>query len=78
MKTHAAELISGVNETRSPVVITQSGEARAVIMDAASYDQMRGAIILLKVLFQSNAEYRKGNWKSQEEVEVELEKRFPG
>jgi prevent-host-death family protein len=78
MKTHAAELVKGVNETRSPVVITQNGEARAVVMDAASYEQMRDALILLKILSQSDAEYRKGNWKSQEEVEAELEKRFPG
>jgi prevent-host-death family protein len=78
MKTHAAELIRDVNETRSPIVITQNGEARAVVLDAASYDQMRDALILLKILSQSDAEYQKGNWKSQEEVEAELEKRFPG
>jgi prevent-host-death family protein len=78
MKTHAAELIRDVNETRSPIVITQNGEARAVVLDAASYDQMRDALILLKILSQSDAEYQKSNWKSQEEVEAELEKRFPG
>ena len=77
MKTHAAELVNAVNETRSPIVITQNGETRAVVMDSISYDQMRGALILLKILFQSDVEYRKGNWKSQEDVEAELEKRFP-
>jgi len=58
LKTHPAELISGVNETRSPM------------------EQMRDAIILLRILSQSDAEYRKGYWKSQEDVEAELEKRF--
>ena len=48
MKTHSAELIKAVNENRSPVVITQNGHARAVVMDAASYEQMQDALILLR------------------------------
>lgn len=76
MKTHSAELVNAVNENRSPVVITQNGQARAVVMDAASYDQMQDALTLLKILSQSDAGYRKGHWKSQEDVEAEFEKRF--
>ena len=78
MKTHSAELVKAVNETRSPVVITQNGRARAVVMDAASSEQMKDALILLKILAQSDDEYRKGHWKSQEDVEADFEKRFPG
>ncbi|MGC9947452.1 MAG: type II toxin-antitoxin system Phd/YefM family antitoxin [Bryobacteraceae bacterium] len=77
MKTHAAELVKTVNESRSPVVITQNGLARAVVMDAASYEQMQDALILLKILAQSDAEYRKGHWKSQADVEAGFQKRFP-
>jgi prevent-host-death family protein len=50
MKTHSAKLVKAVNESRSPVVITQNGLARAVVMDAASYEQMQDALILLKML----------------------------
>jgi len=46
-------------------------------MDAASYKQLQDALILLKILSQSDAEYRKGHWKSQEQVEADFEKRFP-
>jgi prevent-host-death family protein len=77
MKTHSTELVRGVNETRSPVVITQNGLPRAVVMDAASYDEIQDALALLKILSHSEAEYRKGNWKSQEQMEAEIEKRFP-
>jgi len=77
MKTHSAELVKAVNESRSPVVITQNGQARAVVLDAASYEQMQDALILLKILAQSDAEYRRGRWKSQEEVESDFRKRFP-
>jgi len=78
MKTHTAELVKVVNETRSPVIITQNGLARAVVMDTASYEQMQDTMVLLKILAQSEAEYRKGHWKSQEVLEAEFEKRFPG
>ena len=77
MKTHSAEVVKAVNESRNPVVITQNGQARAVAMDAASYAQMQDALILLKMLSQSDAEYRKGHWKSQEDVEADFRKRFP-
>jgi len=78
MKTHSAELVEAVNETRSPVVITQNGVARAIVMDAASYDRLQSALALLKLLSQSDAEYRKGQWKTQQDVEAEFEARFPG
>jgi prevent-host-death family protein len=78
LKTHSADLVKTVNETRSPVVITQNGLARAVVMDAASYEQMQDALMLLKILAQSDTAYRKGRWKSQEAVEADFEKRFPG
>jgi prevent-host-death family protein len=78
MKTHSTELVRVVNETRSPVVITQNGLPRAVVMDAVSYEQMQDTLILLKMLSQSDADYRKGKWKSQEQMEADFEKRFPG
>jgi hypothetical protein len=46
-------------------------------MDAASYEQMQDALILLKILSQSDAEYRNGHWKSQAQVEADFGKRFP-
>jgi len=77
MKRHSTELVRVVNETRSPVVITQNGLPRAVVMDAISYEHIQDAMILLKILSHSDVEYRKGNWKSQEQMEIEVEKRFP-
>lgn len=55
----------------------QNGVPRAVVMDAVRYKQMQDTLVLLKILSQSDAEYRKGNWKSQEQMEAEVEKRFP-
>jgi hypothetical protein len=50
--------------------------ANTFLVDPSSYRQMKDSLILLEILAQSNAAYRKGNWKSQKEVEADFKKRF--
>lgn len=76
MKTHAAELVDSVNEKRSPVVITQNGEPRAVLVDVESYERTQDALILLKLVAQSEEDLRKGRWLSQSQMAAELKKRL--
>ncbi len=76
MKTHAAELVEHVNEKRSPVVITQNGEPRAVVIDVETYEQTQDALALLKLISQSEDARRKKRWLSQEQMEAQLRKRF--
>ena len=76
MKTHAAELVAGVNENRNPVLITQSGKPRAVVMDVRSYERIQDALVLLKLISQSEEDIRKGRWVSQAEMETDLSKRL--
>ena len=76
MKTHSAELVASVNKKRSPVVITQNGAPRAVVMDVESYEKIQDALILLKLIAQSEDARRKKRWLSQEQMEEELRKRF--
>lgn len=76
MKTHPAQLLAGVNESRSPVVITQNGEARAVVVDIESYERMQDALILLKLISQSEEDFRRGHWKSEKAVETSLRRKF--
>ena len=40
IKTNAADMMKYINETHSPIVITQNGEARAVLLDIESYQNM--------------------------------------
>jgi len=51
MKTHSAELVAEVNRKKSPVVITQNGTPRAVVMDVESYERLEDALIVLKTDF---------------------------
>ncbi len=55
LKSHAADLLAQVNETHRPVIITQNGEARAVLQDPESFERMRAAIGLLKLVAQVDA-----------------------
>ena len=60
MKTKAAELLRSVDEKRRPVVITQSGEPKGVLMDFTSYQELRQATLLLRLLAQGEADVRAG------------------
>lgn len=50
LKAHAAELLRDLVASQEPLVITHNGEARAVILDVASYDQLQETAALLKLL----------------------------
>ena len=76
MKTHSAELLADVNKRRSPVVITQNGEPRAVVVDIETYERTQDALMMLKLIAQSEDDLRKGKWLSQSQMEAELRKRL--
>jgi prevent-host-death family protein len=73
LKSKAPDLLKQINETHRPVVITQNGEPRAVLQDPQSYENMRNAIGILKLLSQSEEDVRRGKTKSQEEVFAKVE-----
>lgn len=76
LKGHAAHLLNQVNETRRPVIITQNGLARAVLQDTASYESMRNAIEMLKLMVQGENDIRAGRLSGQEEVFSRIEARL--
>jgi prevent-host-death family protein len=77
LKTQAAELLRRVRESRRPVIITQNGEARAVVMDIDSYQQIRDAILLLKMVAQGEAYVRTGDVVEQDAVFKQLRSSIP-
>jgi len=80
LKSRAADLLNQINETHRPIIITQNGDARAVLQDPISYENMRNAIGILKLISQGEADIRNGKVKSQEDVfndvEVKLKKKI--
>ena len=73
LKAKAADLLKQINETHRPVIITQNGEPRAVLQDPESYENMRNAIGILKLISQGEGDIRNGRVKSQEDVFRDIE-----
>jgi prevent-host-death family protein len=76
LKSRAADLLAQLNETHRPVIITQNGEPRAVIQDPESFERMKTAIGLMKLLVQGEEDVRLGKTYEQEEVFQRLGKRL--
>lgn len=60
LKANAAEVLNRLTERREPMLITQNGEAKAVIQDVASYEQTQETLALLKILALGNFEVEAG------------------
>lgn len=60
VKANAANLLDQVNKTRRPVIITQNGEAKAVLLDTESYDSMQNAIGILKLISMGEKDVKDG------------------
>ncbi len=73
LKSKAADLLTQINETQRPVIITQNGEPRAVLQDPKSYEDMRNAIGILKLISQGEADIRNDKINSQEDVFKDIE-----
>ena len=50
LKANAAELLETIAADRQPLVITQNGDARAVLQDVRSYEQAQQTLAMLKIL----------------------------
>jgi len=60
VKANAANMLDQVNETHRPIIITQNGEAKAVLMDTESYDSMQNAIGILKLISMGEKDIKDG------------------
>ena len=74
IKTNAADMLRRVNETRNPIVITQNGEAKAVLLDTESYQEMLNTIGILKLISQSEKDIEDGRLFKNAAVFRELRK----
>ena len=59
-------------EKREPLVITQNGEAKAVIQDVASFEQTQDTLALLKLLALGTRDVEAGRSKPARAVVARL------
>lgn len=50
LKAHATQVIDDLEDSREPLVVTQNGEAKMVVMDVATYEQSQQTLALMKIL----------------------------
>jgi prevent-host-death family protein len=60
VKAHAAELLDRITAEREPIIITQNGEARAVLVDVHTYEESQETMALLKILAIGNRQIEAG------------------
>ena len=72
LKDHAAELVRILENQQEPVIITQNGEAKAVMQDIKSYEQVQETIALLKILSLGNRQIEAGQVKPAADVIARL------
>ncbi len=72
LKANAAEVLAQLSEQRQPLVITQNGEAKAVLQDVASFEDTQETLALLKILALGNQELEAGQLKPVADVVARL------
>lgn len=60
LKANAAEVLLDLAASGEPMIITQNGEAKAVIQDVVSYEQTQETLALLKILALGQQEIEAG------------------
>jgi prevent-host-death family protein len=76
LKANAAEVLERLAEVREPLVITQNGEAKAVLQDLATYEQTQETLALLKILALGNRQSDEGKIVPASEAIKELRSRM--
>ena len=66
-KAHASEVLRDITEGNKTMIITQNGEAKAVLQDVRSYEQTQESLALLKILALSNKSMNEGRYKPLEQ-----------
>jgi prevent-host-death family protein len=68
IKTNAADMINYINDHKNPIIVTQHGEARGVLLDVESYQNMVNALSVMKLLQVSEKAIQDGKVYDNEEV----------
>ena len=74
-KAHASEIVRQIANSRQPMVITQNGEAKAILQDLVQYEQTQASLSMLKMLAQSQNSLRKRDYRSVADVFSDIKKK---
>ena len=78
LKAHAAEIVRTLGDGGEPLIVTQNGEAKVVIQDIDSYEEMRETLALLKILALGRREVEAGKTRLASDAIAQLRERNQG
>jgi prevent-host-death family protein len=76
IKTNAAEMMKYVNERKNPIIITQNGEAKAVLVDIETYQDTQDAFALMNIIKIAEKDMENGRVRKAEDVFKDLRKKL--
>jgi len=76
IKTNAAEVMKYVNERKTPIIITQNGEAKAVLMDIETYQDTEDAFAIMNIIKIAEKDVENGKVRKADEVFKDLKARI--
>ena len=74
LKDNAAQNVRDLTESREPMLITQNGESKLVVMDVQSYEDNIQTLAMLKILALGQNQIKNGQYKTLEQAFAELDK----
>jgi prevent-host-death family protein len=76
VKAHATDIIKNMTESRTPIIITQNGEATAVLQDIASYEEIQESLAMLKILAMGQKDVEEGRVKPVEQAFADIREKI--
>jgi len=73
LKANAAKILREINDSHNPMIITQNGEAKAVIQDIKAYEETQESLALLKILALEEKALDSGDVVASEDLFSELD-----
>ena len=74
LKDNAAQIVRDLTESREPMLITQNGESKLVVMDVQSYEDNIQTLAMLKILALGQHQIKNGQYNTVEQAFDELDK----
>ncbi|MBT4838566.1 MAG: type II toxin-antitoxin system Phd/YefM family antitoxin [Methylococcales bacterium] len=74
LKTNTAKIIRDLSANQSAIIITQNGEAKAILQDLKGYEKNQETLALLKILALGQQEIELGKTKPAKQAFTELKK----
>ncbi|MHB2150314.1 type II toxin-antitoxin system Phd/YefM family antitoxin [Calditrichota bacterium LG25] len=75
-RANASKLLKQVNNTRRPLIITQHGKSKAVLMSVTDYQNLIEKLEILEDIYVSEKQIAEGKGIPHNQVKEELLKRF--